>query len=195
MRTDRIAKPLTAALMLAALVAVAAAVHVSRPAAAAQAGQAPQNGRAKFRRVRVTPADIARLPAGQNYVVQVGADAVYEFRSDPRPVDYGRVVVQAGADAPVPLEAWLRKRRPAAGMRGWPFKRLLVGPPEGVAQVEGWKAKDGKPGTEYECKSGVDKDDGYCSCSTYFDCVGLVLSLNCSSELTCGDGECFCDAR
>lgn len=220
MRKDRMTKPLAAALVLGALFAASAAVNFTKPAAA-QATQAAQKGRAKFRRVRVTPGDIARLPAGQNYVVQVSADVrggagggsgltkagsgtltlaggntVYEFRSDSRPFDYGRVVVQAGADAsPVPLEAWLRKHRPAAGMRGWPFKRLLIGPPEGVAEVEGWKIKDGTPGTEYKCEDGGKTEDGFCSCSSYLDCVGLVLSLNCSSELTCGDGECFCDAR
>lgn len=196
--------------MLGALVCASAAVDFTKPAA--------QKGRAKFRRVRVTAGDIERLPAGKNYVVYVGAgtgtggsgltkagagtltlaggNVVYEFRSDPRPIDYGRVVVQAGADAaPVPLEEWLRKHRPASGMRGWPFKRLVIGPPEGVAEVEGWKIKGETPGTEYKCESGSGEGDGFCSCSSYFDCVKMVISLKCSSELSCGDGECFCDAR
>ena len=122
----------------------------------------------------------------------LAGNTVYEFRSDPA-IDFSRVVVQAGAGvAPVPLEAWLRRHRPASGMRGWPFKRLLIGPAEGVAEIEGWKTKDATPGTEFKCESGSDGDD-FCGCSSYADCVLLVISGNCSSELTCGDGECFCD--
>ena len=49
------------------------------------------------------------------------------------------------------------------------------------------------PGTEYKCEVGNDAGD-YCSCSSYLDCVKMVVTGNCSSELTCGDGECFCDA-
>lgn len=208
MRKDQITKPLAATLMLGALVAASAALSFTQPAAAL-AGQTAQKGRAKFRRVRVTPNDIARLPAGKNYVVyvgstpvnggvlnsRVGGSVVYEFRSDPRPIDYGRVVVQAGADAaPVPLEEWLRKHRPAAGMRGWPFKRLLIGPAEGIAEVEGWKTKDGTPGTEYKCELGGDDDD-FCGCSGILDCTLLSFSGNCASDMSCDGSDCFCDYR
>ena len=122
------------------------------------------------------------------------APTVYEFRSD-RPIDFTRVVVRAGPDAaPVPLEAWLRKHRPAAGMRGWPFKRLLIGPPEGIAQVEGWKIKEAKPDAEYKCEYSNDVGS-YCGCSGLLDCTLLLVSANCSSDMSCGDGECFCDTE
>lgn len=121
-------------------------------------------------------------------------NTVYEFRSE-RPIDFSRVLVQAGTDTRlVPLETWLRNHRPARGMKGWPFKRLLIGPAEGIAEIEGWKIKDAVPGTEYKCEVG-DEDDNYCGCSSYLDCVHLVITGNCSSPLSCGDGECYCDAN
>jgi hypothetical protein len=246
MRTDRIAKSLIAALLLGALVAASVAVNVAPANASAPPYQRTQKSQPKFRRVRVTAADIARLPRGKNFVVQISAETrgraggytgstpvtggvlnstdkggnsgltkagagtpvlsgnnnnnVYEFHSD-RPIDFSRVMVQAGANAaPVPLESWLRKHRPASGMRGWPFKRLLIGPAEGIAEIEGWKIKDTTPpGTEFKCESGGkdiggDIGDDYCGCSSYLDCALLVLAGKCSSELSCGDGECYCDA-
>ena len=241
MRKGRITKPLIAAAVFAALVAATPAARVA-PSASGRVSQGEQKSPTKFRRVRVTARDIARLPRGQNYVVHVGAGTegragghagstpvnggvvnsrprggesgltkagagtlvlagsnVYEFGPG-EPVDFGRVVVQAGPDAAaVPLEAWLRKQRPAAAMRGWPFRRLLIGPAEGVAEVEGWKTKDAAPGTGYKCEDsgpGYDgKKDGFCGCSGVLDCAGMVLAGKCSSELTCGDGECFCEAR
>lgn len=220
----RIFKSLMAASLLGALAAASPAPFSVTPAGAAVQGGKPAQGQTRFRRVRVTAADVERLPRGENYVLRVGgatrdrkgyrpaigdlngdgvgatkpgkgdAPTVYEFRSD-RPIDFSRVVVREGADDDtVPLEAWLRKRRPAAAMRGWPFKRLLVGPPEGVAQVEGWKTKDAKPGAEYECEHGNDGDD-FCGCSGLLDCTMLLVSAKCSSDMTCGDGECFCDAK
>ncbi|HEX8293889.1 MAG TPA: hypothetical protein VF570_19140 [Pyrinomonadaceae bacterium] len=224
MRKDRIMKSLLAASLLGALAAASSApVGLTPVGAAGQAGK-PAQAQTRFRRVRVTAADIERLPRGENYVLNVGDTArtragyrpaigdlnggvtgatkpgsgtvltVYEFRSD-RPIDFTRVVVREGADAaPVPLEAWLRKHRPAGGMRGWPFKRLLVGPPEGIAQVEGWKVKDAKPDTEYKCENGSDGDN-FCGCSGLLDCTLLLVSAKCSSDMSCGDGECFCDAK
>lgn len=126
-----------------------------------------------------------------------GVYKVYEFRSDARhPIDFSRVVVQEGESTNyVKLEEWLRKHRPARGMRGWPFKRLLVGPGKGIAQIEGWKLKDVQPGTEYHCEKDTSNDgpDGFCSCNSLLDCAVMVVAGNCTSELTCGDGECFCE--
>lgn len=134
-------------------------------------------------------------PDGSGRPAETGlTPTVYEFRSE-RPIDFSRVVVRAGTDAaPVPLETWLRKNRPAGGMRGWPFKRLLIGPPEGIAQVEGWKVKDARPDTEYKCEYSND-DDNFCGCSGLLDCTLLLVSAKCSSDMSCGDGECFCDAK
>lgn len=229
MKKDRIFKSLMAASLLGALVVTASPAHVGvTPVGAVGQGGKPAQSQTRFRRVRVTAADIERLPRGESYVLYVsdtpqkmarnsagarpvlgdvdgdGASAnkpgkgtaptVYEFRSD-RPIDFTRVVVQAGRDsAPVSLEAWLRKHRPATGMRGWPFKRLLVGPPEGVAQIEGWKTKDAKPGTEYKCEFSNDGDD-FCGCTGLIDCTLLLVSGNCTSDMSCGDGECFCDSK
>lgn len=224
MRKDRIMKCLLAASLLGALAAASPAPFGVTPLAAAGQGGKPAQSQTSYRRVRVTAADIERLPRGENYVLHVGDTArnragyrpaigdlngdvtgatkpgrgavptVYEFRSD-RPIDFTRVVVRAGTDAaPVPLEAWLRKHRPAGGMRGWPFKRLLIGPPEGIAQVEGWKIKDAKPDTEYKCEYSNDGDN-FCGCSGLLDCTLLLVSAKCSSDMSCGDGECFCDAK
>jgi hypothetical protein len=237
MTKDRITKSLLAALLLGAFAAALAAVSVTRPTSAQTNRRAPEN-QAKFRRTRVTAADIARLPRGKNYVVHLnpgtqsragshsgstnvnsgvlnstnksgnsgltkagtgtlvlsGSRNVYEFTSESA-IDYSRVVVQTSPDAaPEPLEAWLRKHRPASGMRGWPFKRLLLGPAEGIAEVEGWKIKDATPDTEFKCEY-TNEGDSFCGCSSYLDCVLLVVSNKCSSDLSCGDGECYCDAR
>jgi hypothetical protein len=237
MTKDRIVKSLLAALLLGALAAALPPVNVTRLTSAQTNRRAPES-RTKFRRTRVTAADIARLPRGKNYVVHInpgkqsragtysgsttvnsgvlnstnkggnsgltkagagtlalaGTNNVYEFNSDPA-IDFSRVVVQTSPDAaPEPLEAWLRRHRPASGMRGWPFKRLLIGPAEGIAEIEGWKIQDAKPDAEFKCESGSEGDD-FCGCSSYLDCVLLVVSLKCSSELSCGDGECYCDAR
>lgn len=231
MRKDRILKSLLAASLLGALAAVSLAPVSPTPVGAAGQGGKPAQSQTRFRHVRVTAADIERLPRGESYVVYVSdaprnraggytgqtpvnggvlnskdgggnpdkadkgtAPAVYEFRSD-RPIDFSRVVVRAGTDAaPVPLEAWLRRHRPAAGMRGWPFKRLLVGPPEGIAQVEGWKIKKAEPVTEYKCEFSHDGDD-FCGCSGLLDCTRLLLSGNCTSDMSCADGDCFCDTK
>jgi hypothetical protein len=237
MAKDSITKSLLAALLLGALAAALPAINVTRTTSAQTNRRAPGN-QTKFRRMRVTAADIARLPRGRNYVVQInpgtqsragshsgstpvnsgvlnstntsgdsgatragtgtlvlsGSRNVYEFDSDPA-IDFSRVMVQSSPDAaPEPLEAWLRKHRPASGMRGWPFKRLLIGPAEGIAEVEGWKIKDARPDTEFECEY-TNEGDSFCGCSSYLDCVLLVVSNKCSSDLSCGDGECYCDAR
>jgi hypothetical protein len=252
MKKDRILKSLAAALLLSALVAASPAPVNVTPLAAAGQGGKPTQSQTRFRRVRVTAADIERLPRGESYVLHVndtprkkaggstrlppvvgdwdgdGTSAtkpgkgtptlsgsnnpssareepalftnksialrVYEFRST-RPIDFSRVVVQAGPNAaPVPLEEWLRKHRPARGMKGWPFKRLLIGPPEGVAEVEGWKLKDAAPGTGYECAKDVNDRDTFCGCTGLLDCAWLVVAGECTSELTCGDGQCFCNS-
>jgi hypothetical protein len=254
MRKDRIMKSLLAASLLGALAAASPATVNVPPVAAAGQGGKPAQSQARFRRVRVSAADIKRLPRGESYVLHLndtprkkaggstrfkpvvgdwdgdGTSAtktgtgtptlsgtntpsaareepalfsnksvalrVYEFSST-RPIDFSRIVVQAGPDAaPVPLEAWLRKHRPAAGMKGWPFKRLLIGSPEGVAEIEGWKIKDATPGTDFECEGGgkdlSGEEDNYCGCSGILDCTMMVIAGKCNSELTCGDGQCFC---
>lgn len=220
MRKDRILKPLFAVSLLVALAAASPSTVSVTPADAAGQGGKSAQSQTKVRRVRVTADDIERLPRGENYVIYVNdtrrnraggytgqtpvnsgvlnsrgtTSTVYEFRSE-RPIDFSRVVVREGRDAaPVPLEAWLRKHRPVSGMRGWPFKRLLVGPPEGVAQVEGWKTKDAKPDTEFKCEYGNEGDD-FCGCSGLLDCTLMIVSEKCASDVSCGDGECFCDAK
>ncbi|HEY0099345.1 MAG TPA: autotransporter-associated beta strand repeat-containing protein [Pyrinomonadaceae bacterium] len=237
MTRNRIAKSLLVAVLLGALVAALSPFN-SVPNTSAQAKQPAPQSKTKFRRTRVTAADIARLPRGKNYVVQIspgtqsragtysgsttvnsgvlnsrdeggksgltkagagtltlaGTNNIYEFVSD-TPIDFSRVVVQTSPDAaPESLEAWLRKHRPASGMRGWPFRRLLIGSAEGIAEVEGWKIRDAAPGTEYKCESGGEGDD-YCGCSSILDCTLMVVAGKCSSSLSCGDGECYCDAR
>ncbi|HZG50775.1 MAG TPA: hypothetical protein VEZ40_01445 [Pyrinomonadaceae bacterium] len=167
-------------------------VHVSPDAgkrAGDYTGSTPVNSGVLNSTGKSGTSGLAKAGAG---TLPLAGNTVYEFRSDPA-IDFSRVVVQAGADAaPVPLETWLRRHRPAAGMRGWPFKRLLIGTAEGVAEIEGWKTKDATPVAEFKCESGSEGDD-YCGCSSYADCVLLVISGKCSSELSCGDGECYCD--
>lgn len=164
----------------------------ARTRAGGYSGSTPVNGGVLNSNGQGGNSGLAKAGAGR--LALAGNNTVYEFRSE-RPIDFSRVSVQTGTDARlVPLETWLRNHRPARGMRGWPFKRLLIGPAEGIAEIEGWKIKDAVPGTEYKCEVG-DENDNYCGCSSYLDCVHLAFSGNCSSPLSCGDGECYCDAN
>lgn len=128
---------------------------------------------------------------------------VYEFR-DLGLQDFGHVVVPT-ADTPTEditlvygeIKTSVQQHRPADAMKGWPFKRLLIGPAKGIAQVEGWKPgviKASTPGSKYVCTAGR-----FCACNGTADCLSLADSGLCSSNMNCdGTGRstrCYCNSK
>lgn len=123
-----------------------------------------------------------------------GVLRVYEFRSE-QPIDFSRVEVQTGDSITYTgLEAWVRQHRPDGAMKGWPFKRLLIGPASGIAQVEGWKG-----GAKVDAPPGNLRSGQFYKCSGSADCARLALSDACASDMTCdGTGnriKCYCVAK
>ena len=127
---------------------------------------------------------------------------VYEFRGL-GPQDFGHVVVPT-ADLPqeqinlpyVNIKTRVQQHRPASAMKGWPFARLLIGPAQGIAQVEGWKPglkNKPTPGSKYVCSG------SFCACSGALDCLSLADSGSCSSAMNCdGTGsstKCYCKSK
>jgi hypothetical protein len=124
-------------------------------------------------------------------------DVVYEFRNL-ESTDFERVQVPIESYSLnfTKIELKVQKERPSEAMLGWPFKRLLYGPGKGIAQVEGWQPgtiTSVRPGSKYVCTS------DFCACSGTSDCLNLVNSGSCSSEMNCdGAGnsvKCYCKSR
>ncbi|HWN10747.1 MAG TPA: hypothetical protein VNO50_16020 [Pyrinomonadaceae bacterium] len=128
---------------------------------------------------------------------------VYEFRNL-GPLDFAQIALTP-ADLPVEqvsfpfgnARAMVQQQRPGHAMQGWPFKRLLIGPAAGIAQVEGWErdlAGKSAPASKYICTAG-----NSCACNGAADCLSLTQSGSCSSNMNCdGSGagiKCFCKAK
>jgi hypothetical protein len=128
---------------------------------------------------------------------------VYEFLNV-GPLEFGQVVVPT-ADRPTEsvsfpfgtIKTQVQKQRPSGAMRGWPFKRLIIGPAQGIAQVEGWQPSLSSvpaPASKFVCTAG-----SFCSCIGTLDCLSLVDSGRCSSNMNCdgsGSGvKCFCNTK
>jgi hypothetical protein len=135
-------------------------------------------------------------------ILQGDGTVVYEFR-DLGPQDFEQVVVPT-ADVPqesisldyVIIKTRVQQHRPASAMKGWPFKRLLIGSAKGIAQVEGWKpgkVANPTPIRKYVCSG------SFCQCSGTADCLGLADSGSCSSDMNCdGTGsstKCYCQTN
>jgi autotransporter-associated beta strand protein len=127
---------------------------------------------------------------------------VYEFR-DLGPQDFEQVVVptahlpQEQISLPyVNIKTRVQQHRPASAMKGWPFKRLLIGSAKGIAQVEGWKP--GKIANPTPVRKSV-CSGGFCQCSGSADCLSLADSGWCSSDMNCdgsdGSTRCYCKAN
>jgi hypothetical protein len=143
---------------------------------------------AQARVIRVAAADIAKLSARQNYVVDLRkGNVTYDLDGTTRAIDWNRVRIRTAAGE-VALNAYLREHSPARA-NSTPT-RLVIGAKGGVHKVLGFKAAQ-NPGTEYECgpKSKI------CSCSGGIDCENLLLSNKCKGTAVCGveDGAMYCD--
>ncbi len=64
----------------------------------------------------------------------------------------------------------------------------------GLSSCDPLDLSSGGGASEYHCESDCDGSgcDGWCQCSGALDCIGMVLSGNCTGGLDCSGGECFC---
>jgi hypothetical protein len=145
---------------------------------------------AEVRIVRVTAADIARLPAGQNYVIDLTQKEVaYDLDGRERPIDWARVRVRNAAGEKSLID-WLKAHAPKRAAK--PFKHLGAGAKEGVAKIFDLKS-DGKPETKYECGPDVQTGDTFCGCSSLFDCLDMFADGACEdSSAECTEDGCTC---
>jgi hypothetical protein len=131
---------------------------------------------------------ITKLGSQRLILQSAGSHVVYEFR-DLGIAELDSVFFQNTARIEKIRLAVQQNRSPAA-IKGWPFKRLLIGPAQGIAQVEGWKSSK-PPVKKYICSGGS------CACSGTSDCLSLASS--CSSTMNCdgaGNGiKCYCKSN
>jgi len=148
--------------------------------------------------LRNTPdnSGLTKVGTGTLILTSSNSGVVYEFR-DVRPTEFGQIHVPADGEMrgqSLTLQKLLQQNRPQDAMKGWPFRRLLIGPANGIARVEGWKpdAIGNAPatGNKFVCTS------TFCQCSGSADCLRLVDSGSCSSDMNCdGTGsntKCYC---
>lgn len=137
--------------------------------------------------IRVTAADIAKLPARQNYVVDLRqSNVAYDLDGTARPIDWSRVRIRK-ATGEVALLAYFRERFPK--MVEKTPTRLAIGAADGIVQIkELADATDG--GTEHKCFK-----DGICECAGFRDCKKMLKAGVCSNDALCGladDGHFYC---
>lgn len=144
--------------------------------------------------IRVTAADIARLPARENYVINLRqGDVVYDLDGTERAIDWNRVLIRE-ADKDTTLLAYFREGFPQNA--GKTPTRLVIGATGGIMKVLKLKAAP-TPGTEYEC----DADTKKCDCLGSKDCAFMLSSKACKGDkATCetakrGIISCDCDAK
>lgn len=143
---------------------------------------------AKARVIRVTAADIAKLPARQNYIVDLRqSNVAYDLDGTERAIDWNRVRIRTAA-GDVTLTAYLREHSPT-GAKGT-STRLVIGAQGGIQKALGLKAAP-NPGTEYKCGE-------ICSCSGGADCETMLAAKVCKSTTSvCGteEGKMWCDCE
>jgi hypothetical protein len=123
---------------------------------------------------------------------------VYELR-DMTPADFDRVSMPGASSSLIAarirqLKRLTQENRPNAASKSQASTLLLIGPAKGIAQVKGWRPETiGKPkaGTKVECTK-----EGVCFCSGVDDCLKLITSSACKSDMTCdGETNCYCETN
>lgn len=125
--------------------------------------------------IRVTAADITKLPARKNYVADLRQrSVVYDLDGTARAIDWSRVRIrEAGGE--VALLAYFRERFPK--LAGRAPTRLVIGDTGGTMKVLKLEAAP-NPGTEYEC----DADTKNCECIGSEDCSFMLSSKACKDD-------------
>jgi hypothetical protein len=147
---------------------------------------------AEARVIRVTANEIAKLPARENYVVDLRqSEVTYDLDGTARAIDWNRVRVRRDSGE-VGFLGYFRERFPK--LAGKTPTRLVIGATGGIAQVFGLTdAPDG--GTEYNCDKGIKM----CDCNGTKDCNKMLKSGSCKNnvaECTADGGfYCVCDTN
>lgn len=147
---------------------------------------------AEARVIRVTAADIARLPARENYIVDLRrSDVAYDLDGTARAIDWNRVRIRKAA-GDVALLTYLRERFPK--LAGTTPTRLVIGATDGIVKIKEL-ADAPVDDTDYACF-----DDKSCQCHGARDCKKMIRHNVCANdEATCTiDAKgfyCNCDAR
>lgn len=146
---------------------------------------------ADARVVRVTAADITKLPARQNYVADLRkSNVAYDLDGTAQAIDWNRILIREADRDEGTLTAYLREHSPSSAKRT--PTRLVFGAQGGVQKALGFKASP-NPGTEYKCG----KESKICSCSGGADCEVMLLSKACKGTAVCGleEGSMYCDCE
>lgn len=142
---------------------------------------------ARARVVRVTAADIAKLPARGNYVVDLRrGNVAYDLDGTGRAIDWSRVRIRKAAGE-VALLAYVRERFPKMAVK-MPT-RLLIGATDGIVQIKEF-ADAPDDSTEHKCF-----EDNICECAGFRDCKKMLKAGVCSNDALCGladDGHFYC---
>lgn len=143
---------------------------------------------AQARVIRVTAADIAKLTARQNYVVDLRQSGVaYDLDGRERAIDWNRVRIRKAAGE-MALLTYLRERFPK--MAGTTPTRLVIGATGGIVQIKEL-ADAPDDSTEHKCF-----EDNTCECSGARDCKKMLKAGVCvNDEAACGladDGHFYC---
>lgn len=137
---------------------------------------------AEARVIRVTAADIAKLTARENYIVDLRqSDVVYDLDGTARAIDWNRVILR-GDTGDMASTAYFRERFPDNA--GATPARFVIGEKGGVQKVLGFKAPP-NPGTEYKCPEG----HNFCGCVGGVDCDAMLAAK------VCGNNKVGCEVR
>lgn len=134
----------------------------------------------RIKQIRVSSADIARLPIGKSFLVDLTRrGTIYHFNPATGSIDYPRVRVRTTVGE-VTLEAWLKKRLPPSIGDRWRSRRFRVGMIRDLATFNNSGSKQRPPTQAYE------HEDGVCHCTGDDDCNNMF------SDDVCIDGTSFC---
>lgn len=137
--------------------------------------------------VRITAEDIARLPRGKSYVVDLKRrNTIYHFNPTSRPIDYSRIKVLT-TTGEYSIATWLKKRLPISIGSRWKSRPFRVGVMKGGR-------RHSQPGSS-QIQAYIN-DDGICHCTGNDDCNNMFSDDVCIDEGVCFDdleeAECFC---
>ena len=143
----------------------------------------PQTTDRSAQQIRITADDIARLPVGKHYLVDLTRRGViYDFDSTGRPIDFTRVKVHTAA-GDVAIDTWLKGKLPSTAIR-WRAGHLRLGHAKEFSSfyVRGPRS----PALGFTC------DGARCDCKGDDDCNDMFSSGVCGDIAACTPDGCSC---